>query len=80
MALTLHKNRTHTVTDGGFVFHNRRAVLMESAQSFDRALRIAGAHGEGSQADPPPFATAARRPTAFDPAVGQVVRDVFSDG
>ena len=46
--LTLHKNRTYTVTDGGFVFRNRRAVLKESAQSFDRALRIGAAHGEDS--------------------------------
>lgn len=46
--LTLHQNQTYTVADGGFIFHNRRAVLKESAQSFDRALRIAAAFGEDS--------------------------------
>lgn len=46
--LTLHKNGTYTVTDAGFVFHNRRLVLKESAQSFDRALRLVAAHGEDS--------------------------------
>jgi len=46
--LTLRKNRTYTVTDGGFVFHNRRSVLKESARSFDRVLRLAAADGEDS--------------------------------
>jgi len=44
--LTMHKNRTYTVTDAGFVFHNRRAVLKESAQSFDRALRLGASGGD----------------------------------
>jgi hypothetical protein len=43
--LTLHKNRTVSVSDGGFVFTNRRSVLKESAQAFDRLLR-AGAPAE----------------------------------
>jgi len=38
--LTLHKNRTSTVADGGFVLRNRLSVLKESACSFDRALRF----------------------------------------
>jgi hypothetical protein len=44
--LTLHKNRTHSVADGGFVFKNRLSVLKESAQSFDRTLRLAATFGE----------------------------------
>jgi hypothetical protein len=46
--LTLHKNGTFTVTDGGFVFHNRHLVLKESARSFDRALRSPGMEGQDS--------------------------------
>jgi hypothetical protein len=38
--VTLHRDRTSTVADAGFLFTNRRAVLKESAQSFDRALRL----------------------------------------
>lgn len=34
------------MTDAGFVFKNRRAVLKESAQSFDRILRLATSHGD----------------------------------
>jgi len=54
--LTLRKNRTggpgcsrcseaYRVTDGGFVFKNRRSVLQESAQAFDRMLRFNGRLG-----------------------------------
>jgi len=46
--LTMHKDRTYTVSDAGFVFHNRRAVLKESAQSFERALRLAASQGDDS--------------------------------
>ena len=35
--VTLHRDRTSTVADAGFLFTNRRAVLKESALSFDRA-------------------------------------------
>ena len=37
--LTLHKSVAPTVTDAGFIFKDRRAVLKESAQAFDRGLR-----------------------------------------
>lgn len=43
--LRLHKDRTYSVSDGGFVFSNRRSVLKESAQSFDRILRLAASTG-----------------------------------
>ena len=43
--LTLHKRARPTVTDAGFVFKDRRAVLKESAQLFDRILRYAGSYG-----------------------------------
>ena len=46
--LTLRKNRTHSVADGGFVFKNRRLVLKESAQAFDRILRLAATYGVDS--------------------------------
>jgi hypothetical protein len=46
--LTLRKNRTFSVTDGGFVFKNRRSVLKESAQAFDRVLRFVAATGVDS--------------------------------
>jgi len=39
--LTMRRNGTFTVTDGGFVFINRRSVLKESARAFDRVLRAA---------------------------------------
>src|SRR6185312_15702004 len=44
--LTMHRNRSHAVVDAGFVFGNPRAVLRESAQSFDRILRLAGTSPE----------------------------------
>jgi hypothetical protein len=44
----LNKKRTYSVADAGFVFKNRRSVLKESAQSFDRILRVAAAYGEDS--------------------------------
>jgi hypothetical protein len=46
--LTLHKNYTHSVADGGFVFRNRLSVLKESAQSFDRILRWVASIGGDS--------------------------------
>lgn len=46
--LTMHKDGTFAMTDSGFVFHNARAMLKESAQSFDRALRSPGMEGEDS--------------------------------
>lgn len=44
--LTLHQDRTYSLADGGFVFKNRRSVLKESAQAFDRILRLAATLGE----------------------------------
>jgi hypothetical protein len=45
--LTMHRNGSYTVADSGFAFRNRRAVLKESAQSFDRILRMAGNASDG---------------------------------
>lgn len=44
--LAMHRNRSHAVVDAGFVFRNPRSVLRESAQSFDRILRLAGTSPE----------------------------------
>jgi hypothetical protein len=44
--LAMHRNRSHAVADAGFVFRNPRAVLQESARSFDRILRLAGTSPE----------------------------------
>ena len=38
--VTMHRDRLYAIADGGFVFKNSRAVLKESAQSFDRTLRF----------------------------------------
>lgn len=46
--LTLRKNGTYSVADGGFIFMNRHSVLKESAQAFDRVLRFAAFVGVDS--------------------------------
>jgi hypothetical protein len=45
--LTMHRDGSYSVADSGFVFRNSRAVLKESAQSFDRILRMAGNASDG---------------------------------
>jgi len=48
--VTMHRDGSYAVADSGFVFRNPRAVLKESAQSFDRLLRLVGTSSE--PADP----------------------------
>ena len=48
--VTMHRDGSYAVTDSGFVFRNARSVLKESAQSFDRLLRLVGTSSE--PADP----------------------------
>ena len=38
--VSMHRDSSYVIADGGFVFKNSRAVLKESAQSFDRTLRF----------------------------------------
>jgi hypothetical protein len=45
--LTMHRDGSYAVGDSGFVFRNPTAVLKESAQSFDRILRMAGNASDG---------------------------------
>jgi hypothetical protein len=48
--VTMHRDGSYAVADAGFVFRNPRSVLKESAQSFDRLLRLVGTSPE--PADP----------------------------
>jgi hypothetical protein len=48
--VTMHRTGSYAVTDAGFAFRNPRSVLKESAQSFDRLLRLVGTSPE--PADP----------------------------
>jgi hypothetical protein len=47
--VTMHRDRSHTVADAGFAFRNPRSVLKESAQSFDRILRLVGRAADARQ-------------------------------